>query len=149
MQRKLWMDAIRKVQHVDENSKGFQICIDHFKKTQIVQNKGKCVLAAGTAPSIFIEKTKEPICNTCTQLKKDISKSNIDSDFQQQSMQQTINKLKEKLDAERKVLKDTRKELRQKTLENEKLQCSLTNLKSDICSTMKGPNVSFLVIPIN
>lgn len=116
----------------------------------------------GAVPSIFIEPSKEPDIpgtsnssdrDTCVQLNeknaqlmKEISKLTINSDIQRQSMQQTIDALKKKLTEQKKILDGTRKELRQSALQNEQFQFSLTNLRKDVCSTLKGPNVSVMLL---
>lgn len=165
VQRKLWIEAINQIQEVNEHCKGFIICIDHFESTQIVNGK----LVADAVPSTFnptlqeLQEPQEPQeqnsftvcdvgkCNGCiqlndqiTQLKKELLKLTVDNDFQRQSFQLKINSLEQNLSEKMQLQKEKSKELEETVHRNEQLQQSLDELKKNLYSNIKGPNVRLL-----
>lgn len=161
-QRKLWIEAIQTIQNVDVHVKGFNVCIGHFRRTQIVDNHGKHTLVADAVPSIFNRTLQERNnigsceannCGNCcqlnkqiAQLKKDIVKVNLDGNIQRQSLQHKINSLERALSKQKQSLNATQKELREKVSQNEDLQQTAKELGNNVCSTIKGNNVRRLII---
>lgn len=152
-QRKLWIESIENFQTVDYNCRAFNVCIDHFKTSQIVKQDKDYALAPDAIPSIFTNTLQRRIvniphnvvdCNNCVEMKRknsQLTSDNLAGDIQRQSMQKQIDSLMAKLSKRDRKLNDTQKELQSEILENKQLRGKITQLVENVCSTIDTSNV--------